>query len=164
MRDISRDGPLVKRRDLRTIKGKPLRKTEVLPLRKDSSDNKDLYFYEAQTSSLSWGSDEWFWTELFLVDTYFGSEPGLKTYFVPPVPGQDEGNSSDPPLGGRNSMKFSPHFDPREYFLRKLECRLSQVATEYGALVETFCQRMENYVSQPLDLSLLGAGADILDS
>jgi hypothetical protein len=150
------------RPDLRTINGKPLRKSEVLPLRKDSDDNEDLYFHEAQTSSLSWGPDEWFWTELFLVDTYFGSEPRMRTYFVPPAPGHDEGNSSDPPLGGGNSMKFSPHFDPREYFLHKLDCRLGQVATEYGALVETFNQRMENYVSCATDL--MEARANIPES
>jgi hypothetical protein len=139
-------------KDFRTIKNKTLRKSEELPLRKESSDNEDLYFHEAQTSSLSWGTDEWFWTELFLVDTYFGSEPRLSTYLDPSAPGDSPGDGSDPPLGGAGSMKYKPYFDPREYFLRKLDRRIDQVAKEYSALVETFNQRMETYVSPfPLD-------------
>jgi hypothetical protein len=140
--------------DFRNVKGKPLRKTEELPLRDKSDDEEDLYFHEAQTSSLSWGPDEWFWTELFLVDTYFGSEPGLLTYLDPP-PGDKPGDGSDPPLGGGGSMRYNPYFDPREYFLQKLDRRCDQVAKEYGALVETFNQRMEKYVSLPAHDSTL---------
>lgn len=140
-------------KDFRTIKTKMLRKSEELPLRNESSDKKCLYFHEAQTSSLSWGIDEWFWTELFLVDTYFGSEPNLETYLDPSAAGDNPGDGSDPPLGGAGSMKYEPYFDPREYFLRKLTRRFDQVAKEYGALVETFNQRMEDYVSQKKNLS-----------
>lgn len=143
-----RRGPAATTRDSRTIKGKPLRRSETLPLRKFSDDNEDLHFHEAQTSSLCWGTDEWFWTELFLVDTYYGSEPGLKTYLDPSTPADNPGDGSDPPLGGAGSMKYNPYFDPREYFLRKLDRRLDQVAKEYSALTETFNHRMENYVSR----------------
>lgn len=142
-----RRGPQATTTDVRRIKGKPLRKSEELPLREASDDNEDLYFHEAQTSSLCWGTDEWFWTELFLVDTYFGSEPGLMTYLDPPTPADSPGDGNDPPLGGAGSMKYHPYFDPREYFLHKLDRRSDQVAKEYSALVETFNQRMENYVS-----------------
>ena len=136
--------------DFRRIKGKILRKSEELPLRAASDDDEDLWFHEAQTSSLSWGTDEWFWTELFLVDTYFGSEPQLQTYLDPPQPTDSPGDGSDPPLGGAGSMKYSPFFDPREYFLHKVDRRVDQVAKEYSALIETFNQRMENYVSQSI--------------
>jgi hypothetical protein len=40
-----------------------------------------------------------------------------------------------------------PIYNPREYFLQKMDRRSEQVATEYGALVETFNKRMEEYVS-----------------
>lgn len=132
--------------DFRNIKSKPLRRTEHLPLQDVSDDKEDLYFHEAQTSSLSWGPDEWFWTELFLVDTYFGSEPELATYLDPPTPADSPGDGDDPPLGGGGTMKYTPYFDPREYFLRKLDRRFDQVAKEYSALIETFNQRMESYV------------------
>ncbi|KAJ4367494.1 hypothetical protein N0V83_007077 [Neocucurbitaria cava] len=108
------------------------------------SHEEDLYYHQAQTSSLSWGTDEWFWTEVFLVDTYFGSEENHKTYFT----NCNEGDGIDPPLGGRGSM-VTPRFDPREYFLLKVDRRVEQVTTEYSALVETFDKRMEYYVSDP---------------
>lgn len=41
----------------------------------------------------------------------------------------------------------TPRFDPREYFLLKLDTRIEQVVTEYSALIETFNKRMEEYVS-----------------
>ena len=136
-----RRGPLAGTEDSRLIGGKRLRNTEPLPLRNHSSDGEDLYYHEAQTSSLSWGADEWFWTELCLVDTYFGSEEHLKTYFT----GCQEGDGLDPPCGGRFPM-ISPRFDPREYFLLKLKFRTEQAVTEYSALIETFNKRMDEYV------------------
>lgn len=114
-----------------------LRSGELLPLRHDSRDREELYFYEAQSSSLCWGPDEWFWTELFLVETWFGSEPDHKTYL------EDE---CDPPLAGGRSLQ-NPCYDPREYFLLKLDRRLEQATSEYSALIGTFNQRMKEYVS-----------------
>jgi hypothetical protein len=136
-----RRGPLAGTEDPRKITGNRIRKSEPLPLRSLSSDQEDLYFHEAQTSSLSWGTDEWFWTELFLVDTYFGSEENHRNYFT----GCVEGDGFDPPSGGRFRMT-TPQFDPRLYFLLKLQFRLEQVVTEYSALIETFNKRMEEYV------------------
>jgi hypothetical protein len=136
-----RRGPLAGTEDPRLIRGKRLRKTEPLPLRYQSTDREDLYYHEAQTSSLSWGADEWFWTELCLVDTYFGSEEKHKTYFT----GCQEGDGFDPPVGGRFRMT-TPRFDPREYFLLKLRFRTEQAVTEYSALIETFNSRMDEYV------------------
>jgi len=130
--------------DPRIISGKRLRKSAPLPLHTHASDQEDLYYYEAQTSSLCWGPDESFWTELFLVDTYFGSEKNHTTYLTP-TQGADPGDGIDPPLGGRDSMR-KPLFDPRENFLLKIDRRIEQVATEYSALVETFNNRMEEYV------------------
>ncbi|KAF2034891.1 hypothetical protein EK21DRAFT_44116, partial [Setomelanomma holmii] len=113
-----------------------------LPLKLHSYDQSDLYYHEAQTSSLSWGNDEWFWTVLFLVDTYFGSEKNRKTYFK----NKPEGDGADPPLGGDELYARNPQYDPREYFLRQLQIRTLQAATEYGSLVETFSDRMEAYM------------------
>lgn len=137
-------GPIETTTDTRLISKKPLRQSAPLPLRSATTAEDDLYYHEAQTSSLCWGPDETFWSELFLVDTYFGSEKNLGTYLESPVDGI-LGNGFDPPLGGRKSMK-EPVFDPREYFLLKVDRRIEQVATEYRALVETFNKRMEEYV------------------
>jgi hypothetical protein len=139
-----RIGTTVSTEDGRTISGKRLRKSEPLPLRQESVDKQDLFYHEAQTSSLSWGPDETFWTELFLVDTYFGSEQNHKTYLTTPGNGT-YGDGFDPPLGGRGNMR-RPIFCPREYFLLKIDRRVEQVTTEYSALIETFNKRMEEYV------------------
>lgn len=138
-----RHGPLTATQDSRRVRGRRLRRSEPLPLRLECNDKEDLYYHEAQTSSLLWGPDEWFWTNIFLVDTYFGSEPSLETYLDSTEPG----GGNDPPLGGGGSMRYRPYFDPREYFLRQLDRRIDQVAKEYSALIETFDQRMEEYVS-----------------
>lgn len=130
------------RQDNRTIDGKRLRKSDILPLQVESGDAEELCYHEAQTSSLSWGPDEWFWTELFLVDTYFGSEEILVNYLT----GSQDGDGFDPPLGGIGRM-VDPCFDPREYWLMKLERRILQVTEEYTALIETFNRRIDEYVS-----------------
>ncbi|KAF2869771.1 hypothetical protein BDV95DRAFT_497619 [Massariosphaeria phaeospora] len=133
-----RRGPPI--RDHRNIRQKPLRTTEPLPLREWSTDEEELHFYEAQTSSLSLGPDEWFWTEYFLVDTYFGSEQKLHEY----IANYPSGDGFDPPLGGRGTMN-PPCFDPREYWLFKVDRRVHQVTVEYTSLIETFNKRMEEY-------------------
>ncbi|KAF1956056.1 hypothetical protein CC80DRAFT_413860 [Byssothecium circinans] len=133
-----RRAPLHK--DERKVSDKRLRKSGLLPLQVESGDSEELYYHEAQTSSLSWGPDEWFWTELFLVDTYFGSEDNLLTYLA----GSTHGNGFDPPLGGVGTME-TPCFDPRDYWLMKLDRRVLQVTEEYTALIETFNNRMEEY-------------------
>jgi hypothetical protein len=100
-----RRGPIEASKDSRRLHGKRLRKSAPLPLRAYSRDQEDLYYHEGQTSSLCWGTDETFWTELFLVDTYFGSERTLENYL-------STGDGLDPPLGGRELMEM-PMFDPR---------------------------------------------------
>jgi len=132
--------------DPREILGKPLRESDRLPLQEESQDKEDIYYHEAQISSLCWGPDDSFWTELFLLETYFGSEDHLETYLNPASNKDDD--RLDPPLAGTNQMK-NTCFDPREYWLWKLEVRLDQITEEYTALVETFNTRMEIYVRSP---------------
>lgn len=150
-----RHGPI---KDLRTVSGKQLRKIEPLPLRSESKDQEDLFYHEAQTSSLSWGPDESFWTELFLVDTYFGSEKNHQTYLTPSS-NCEPGDGFDPALGGQGSMR-RPLSDPREYFLLKVDRRIDHVATEYSALVETFNKRMDEYVCSHNPLQLISLMTD----
>lgn len=119
-----------------------MRSSEELPLRSISKDRQHLFFYEAQISSLSVGPDEFFWTEYFLVDTYFGSEESIHRYFE----NSNLGECYDPPSGGYVTMDF-PCYDPREYFLIKVERRTLQVVKEFSVLVDTFEERMDDYVS-----------------
>ncbi|KAF2739823.1 hypothetical protein EJ04DRAFT_425947 [Polyplosphaeria fusca] len=133
-----RSGPTVL--DRRKLGSKPLRTYDELPLKSFSSDGETLYFYQAQTSSLCLGPDEWFWTEYFLVDTYFGSERGLHKYF-------DDckyGEGFDPPLGGQGKLT-NARYDPREYWLMKVNRRMAQATREWFALVDAFDERMKSY-------------------
>lgn len=131
--------------DHRTVAGKRLRKSEVLPLQHQSKDPDELFYHESQISSLCWGPDESFWTELFLVETFFGSEVHFEKYLEPQLdPVTKLTLRVDPP-----TLTNNPNLtlDPREYWLRQLHVRLSQVVHEYTALIGTFSKRMEAYVS-----------------
>lgn len=145
-----RRGPFASTKDTRRILGRRIRRSEPSPLRFESNEKEDLYYHEAQTSSLSWGPDEWFWTEIFLVDTYCVTDPEYATYLDPSLPGDGEGSGVDPPLAGSGSLKYNPYFDPRDYYLCKLVLRIDQVEKEYTALAETFNSKMECYVSEPV--------------
>jgi hypothetical protein len=118
-----------------------LRKSVLLPLQSELQDLNDIYYHESQISSLCWGPDESCWTELFFVETYFGSEPDLETYLRPPPNMQ----TRDPPT--RQFSDPAPYWDPREYWLKQLDVRLAQVSYEYAALIGTLTRRMEAYVS-----------------
>jgi hypothetical protein len=138
--------------DHRTIAGKRLRKSELLPLQSESKDPDELCYHEAQISSLCWGPDE-----TFLVETFFGSEPHYDKYLDPMIdPITNLTLRLDPPT---LASDLSLSLDPREYWLRQLNVRISQVVQEYTALIGTFSKRMETYVSQsfltlPVDLAL----------
>ena len=128
--------------DHRKHRASPLRSGEELPLSNWSADEEEMFFYEAQISSLCLGPDECFWTEYFLVETYFGSEEFIPTYFNH----QDPDSHMDPPLGNIIRMN-EPRFDPRAYWLWKVERRILQATKEFAALINTFDARMQDYVS-----------------
>ncbi|KAF2447929.1 hypothetical protein P171DRAFT_354948 [Karstenula rhodostoma CBS 690.94] len=134
-------------KDHRTIAGKRLRKSEILPLQQQSKDPDEICYHEAQISSICWGPDDSFWTEIFLVDTFFGSELYYEKYLDPVLdPGTNLVLRLDPPTLKHNLTLSS---DPREYWLTQLDVRLTQVVHEYTALVGTFSKRMESYVRTP---------------
>jgi len=102
------------------------------------ADSKDLYYYEAQTSVLVTGLDEYFWTVYCIVETYYGSEEKEWTYLTAKDP-------LDPPTGGAKWLKL-PHWNPREYYLRIVSQRIDQATQEWKALIEAFDERMTAYV------------------
>lgn len=133
--------------DQRYVGEQPLRKSVLLPLQTELQDPNEIYYHEAQISSLCWGPDETCWTEYFFVETYFGSEPDRETYLKPPTNIQ----TRDPP-----TIQFSYpriYWDPREYWLKQIDVRLAQVCYEYSALIGTLTRRMEAYVSPQLFIS-----------
>jgi len=133
-----RRGPCIT--DTRKLNGKPLRASRILPLAVGDSA-KDLYYYQAQLSFLITGVDEWHYTSYCCVDTYFGSEPDHQAYLEPPAP-------IEPASGGLRELE-RPLWNPREFFLCIWSFRIEQAVTESQALIDSFEERMNAYVSEP---------------
>ncbi|OCK86435.1 hypothetical protein K432DRAFT_284700 [Lepidopterella palustris CBS 459.81] len=127
--------------DKRKLGRRSLRAFRKLPLARDKAE-EEYYYYEAHTSFLVTGVDEWFWTLYCCVDTYFGSEPEYRTYL-------DGQYGSDPATGGFLWLKF-PRWNPREYFLVVLSRRMMQATREWRALIDAFEERMEEYEERTL--------------
>ena len=116
----------------------PLRAARELPLGSIDGNVEEAYYYEAQTSILVTGLDEYFWTVYCAVETYYGSEENEQTYLTARDP-------LDPPTGGAKWLRW-PHWNPREYYLRIVALRMMQATEEWKALIEVFDERMTVYV------------------
>lgn len=115
-----------------------LRVVRKLPLGNIKGNIEESYYYEAQTSILVTGLDEYFWTVYCAVETYYGSEENEQAYLTARDP-------LDPPTGGAKWLKW-PHWNPREYYLRIVAQRMMQATEEWKALIEAFDERMTAYV------------------
>jgi hypothetical protein len=100
--------------------------------------SEPLFYYEAQTSCLLIGVDEWYWTAYCCTDTFFGSE---RT----PISYADLG--LDGPTGG-SLLSSQPAWNPRDYFLRVLSARMSQATKEWVVVVAILQSRLESYVGR----------------
>lgn len=110
-----------------------------LPLpRPNSNEDKDFY-YEAQISVLVTGVDEFLWTSICCVDTFFGCETGRKDYLEDDAP-------VEPATGGSSPLRY-PMWNPREFFLVVLSRRIARATREWSTLIEAFEERMNAYVS-----------------
>lgn len=94
------------------------------------------YLYEAHISVLVTGPDEWFWTALCCVETYFDSRESCQRYY-------DQG--FDAPTGAAQPMEF-PVWNPRQYYLLILSRRMGQITKEWANIVNTFDKRLQYYV------------------
>ena len=118
-------------KDRRGLRGHGILPTGSLSL------NMPEYLYEAQTSLLITGTNEWLWTAYCCTETYFGSE-NTKQYYLE--------NGLDAPSGGDRPTSI-PVWNPREYFLSILCRRFKQVTKEWINLVETLEKRLGAQVS-----------------
>ncbi|KAH0563237.1 hypothetical protein GP486_002192 [Trichoglossum hirsutum] len=103
-----------------------------MPIRTGSTDE---YIYEAQISFLVVGTDEWYWTAYCFVDAYFGSKESPDHYFS---------TGGDAPSGGRWDRQ-SPFWNPRDYFLRVLSQRVTQVTREWCNTVSGLEEKLRPY-------------------
>ncbi|KAL4889883.1 hypothetical protein BDV59DRAFT_185683 [Aspergillus ambiguus] len=91
--------------------------------------------YETQISLLVFGTDDFFWTAYFFVDTYYGGRESVDHYLRQRL---------DPPSGGYLHLD-SPIWDPRYYFLTVFSVRLNQVTMEWTVLVREIEQSLDSY-------------------
>ena len=94
------------------------------------------HLYEAQISVLVTGIDERFWTAYCFTETHFGSEETAQYYYE---------NGLDAPTGGEKSTDY-PIWNPREYFLLVLSCRMKQTTKEWSNVVIALESRLRYYV------------------
>ena len=116
---------------------RPIRRCEQLP--NELSDHmKEEFLYEAQTSVLIVGFDEWFWTAYCFVDTYFSNEEPAKLC---------HSLETDAPTGGERWIGY-PVWNPREYFFFILARRFRQATKEWSIVVRTLDARLQSSVSR----------------
>ena len=94
------------------------------------------HLYEAQISVVVTGIDEWFWTAYCCTDTYFGSEESVHYYHE---------HGLDAPTGGEKSTDY-PIWNPREYFLLVLSCRVKQTTKEWSNAIVALEKRLQYFV------------------
>ena len=83
------------------------------------------------------GIDEWVWTLVCIVDTYFKSDEQIL---------QDTNSALDAPSGQFGLYK-QPIWNPREYFILVLSRRMAQVRMEWENIVFTLEKRLGSWVS-----------------
>ena len=128
--------------DTRTLVSKPLRKAWPLPIKVKQSEKPESYMcYEAKTSFLLIGSDDFCWTSICFADGPPGSEKLKSTYLS-----AAGGRGKDPATGGERTMEF-PYWSPQEYFLVVLSRRMRAATKESINCIRTFDARLRTYVS-----------------
>ena len=94
-----------------------------------------------QISVVVTGIDHWVWTAYCFVDSYFDSEGTVADYHQ--LRGRDY--QPDPLAAGRISAS-RPIWTPREYFLKVLEIRMSQVLREWNSILTYVEKEVKWYV------------------
>ncbi len=114
-------------------------------LRAIEHTGSDLFYYDAQTSLLITGVDEWNWTAYCCVDTFFDNEQDPVWYLQ---------TEYDGPSGGSRAQS-QPAWNPREYFLIVFSRRLRQVSREWKNITDVLNARLDTFVSgnhHPIDM------------
>ena len=125
--------------DLRkTSDGKPLRQSWELPflsrpMSASTSAAGLLCLYEAQTSVVVTGIDNWVWTAYGIVDTYFGSKESVQHYH------EQNGSSAqvDPLAAGQIPAipSISLIWTPREYFFKIVAIRMNETRRAWRTII-----------------------------
>src|SRR6266566_5156923 len=130
--------------DTRRCEGKPLRNfIDVSFLAGFGCDGRQPrerpYLYEAQTTCLVSGIDNYVWDGFGLVDTYLEENPEDRRdckYFEDECQGQNDHHLCPDLIPAGAHIAQTPIWTPREYFLGVLGSRLVQVVKEWKNVVE----------------------------
>jgi hypothetical protein len=94
------------------------------------------YLYEAKTSCLITGIDEWVWTTYFCTEKYFEGKNDIEIH---------HNGKMDAPTGG-DKLKQFPFWNPRGYFLFIFRRRFREAVTEWSIIVHALDERLQIHV------------------
>ena len=122
-----------RRNDPRSIR----KSHKFLHWRDQKNGPSDEFIHEAQISMLVIGTDEWFWTALCCVETFFEDERRVESFVR---------RERDAPTGGTKRCHF-PVWNPRAYFLTAAASRMRQVRQEWENIMTILEESLAGYVS-----------------
>jgi hypothetical protein len=103
-----------------------------------------LCLYEAQTSVVVTGIDNWVWTAYGIVDTYFGSKESLQHYH------KENGPSAQvDPLAAGHILAIpsvSLIWAPREYFFKIVAIRMNEARRAWRKIIDEVESSVKQYV------------------
>lgn len=101
-----------------------------------TQDETPLYLHQAMISVIVFGLDEWLWTAICCVETYFKSGENVKIY---------HNDGLDGPTGSGHFVS-TPVWNPREYFLKVVSRRVKQVMSEWRHVITGLEDRLGPHV------------------
>ncbi|KAF4628639.1 hypothetical protein G7Y89_g9512 [Cudoniella acicularis] len=111
----------------------------IPPTTISTSRDEHICLYEAQTSVVVTGIDQWVWAAYGFVDNYFGSNETVDYYHL--LRGKIGGHP-DPLAAGRLNAD-EPIWTPREYFLQVCQIRSKRVLKEWNYIMSMIKSEIE---------------------
>ncbi|KIV77011.1 hypothetical protein PV11_08851 [Exophiala sideris] len=126
----------------RTKAHEPVRRFKDVSLLSLEPDKTPAFLYEAQTSCVVAGFDEWSWTAHCLADTYFDGDAGENVHQY--SRDATDGVHTNPFCFGQTEAERPIH-KAREFFLRVLAIRLNLVKEEWQNVVTNIKESVSKY-------------------
>jgi hypothetical protein len=113
------------------------------------SRSQSSFLYAAQTSIVVTGLDHSIWSAYASVDTYFDPEYSVENHHQYRTRETREAKVWDALAGPRRLWADEPIWTPREYFLRVVECRSSDILVEWQEIVSKVESTVKERHSDP---------------
>ncbi|KAI8276816.1 hypothetical protein K4K60_007451 [Colletotrichum sp. SAR11_57] len=118
---------------------------------KDSLAPKVCGIYSGHVGCLITGYDQWRWTAIMFIDTWFNTGEGAIDKVERYQFDLDDGMLLDP-LGGGQDDAEKPIWEPRAYFLRVMSLRLGHLADEWELIRSNLEQGVINMAQRKQEL------------